>query len=274
MKSSIGIVLMCIPFLLGSCTSYYYSILNSGSHRMEKKSEGDFVIENDSVCITYNFGGMNAPIGIHIYNKMGEPLHVDWQKSALILNGEATSYQDKNMPIAGQLSTSSYEFFSFEESEGVFSGNIEKSEKTAFIPPKSGITYVPLELAGFPFDEIPKKEYNKASFLRKNGTEAKINYLDFTPENSPLTFRSYLVLFAGMNPDFDKPIIYETEFYVSKLIKTGAVKPSDFYVDSRMRGDIFYVEKRKGYNTGYTIGAILLGVSGAVVSAALEVPAD
>ena len=61
----------------------------------EKNERGDFVQENDTVRISYRFWGENAPVTITIYNKLDEPLYVDWGRSALIIDDVATTYDPK-----------------------------------------------------------------------------------------------------------------------------------------------------------------------------------
>ena len=86
-------------FCMSSCSSYYYSVLESNDTIGEKNEDKDFVIENDSVFISYCFYGENAPISITVYNKTDEPLFVDWQRSALIIDDVATSYYQEKAPI-------------------------------------------------------------------------------------------------------------------------------------------------------------------------------
>ena len=80
---------------LSACSSYYYSMLNSNDPVGEKNERGDFVQENDTVRISYRFWGENAPVTITIYNKLDEPLYVDWGRSALIIDDVATTYDPK-----------------------------------------------------------------------------------------------------------------------------------------------------------------------------------
>ncbi len=67
--------------------------------------EGDFVQENDTVRISYRFWGENAPVTITIYNKLDEPLYVDWGRSALIIDDVATTYDPKVASVRGESSS-------------------------------------------------------------------------------------------------------------------------------------------------------------------------
>ena len=108
MKRMLFVLSVVALLCMSSCSSYYYSVLESNDAVGEKNDDKDFVIENDSVCISYCFYGEDAPISITVYNKMDEPLFVDWQRSALIIDDVATSYYQENAPIQGQTESSSY----------------------------------------------------------------------------------------------------------------------------------------------------------------------
>ena len=74
--------LVCLSGMLlslSSCSSYYYSTLASNDRSGRYDVNKDFVIDNDSVCIIYNFHGEDGPVLVTVQNKMDEPLFVDWQ---------------------------------------------------------------------------------------------------------------------------------------------------------------------------------------------------
>ena len=191
---------------LSACSSYYYSMLNSNDPVGEKNERGDFVQENDTVRISYRFWGENAPVTITIYNKLDEPLYVDWGRSALIIDDVATTYDPKVASVRGESSNvasgSSFHWSDrsssgWSYSEGSFSGDVSLPKGVEFIPPHSKLVNTPLQLANFPFNEIPKEEYVKEQMTTKANTTVNIRVKDFTEEDSPLRFRSYLTLFAG-----------------------------------------------------------------------------
>ena len=84
--------LVCLSGMLlslSSCSSYYYSTLASNDRSGRYDVNKDFVIDNDSVCIIYNFHGEDGPVLVTVQNKMDEPLFVDWQRSALTVRQPA-----------------------------------------------------------------------------------------------------------------------------------------------------------------------------------------
>ena len=57
-----------------------------------KNDYGEFVVEDDSIDVVYNFYGHNAPITVGVVNKMSKPLYVDWTKSGIMIDDTPTSY--------------------------------------------------------------------------------------------------------------------------------------------------------------------------------------
>ena len=245
MKRILFVLSVVALFSLSSCSSYYYSVLESNDTIGEKNGNRDFVIENDSVFISYCFYGEDAPISITVYNKMDEPLFVDWQRSALIIDDVATSYYQEKAPIQGQTESS-------------------------YIPPKSKVESTPLRLSNFPFDQIPKDQYTRQKFAKSNSSVVTVRVKKFTEEDTPLAFRSYLSLYtADQDNGKRKYSTFESSFYVSQLIKTGNVSPASFDAGKKQAGDFFYVHNVKGADAGLIVGAVAIGAAGIVIESTL-----
>ena len=67
-----------ILFLLWGCSHYQYIAITDDVHQ---NKEQQFVIENDTAKIVYSFQGYNLPVTVQIYNKLDQPLYVDWNQS-------------------------------------------------------------------------------------------------------------------------------------------------------------------------------------------------
>lgn len=274
-------VVMLLMLMLTGCSSYYYSVLSSNDPSADRNGRREFVQENDTVRIAYSFNGEDAPVTIRVYNKLDEPLFVDWTRSALIIDDVATPYAEgETAVVEGESSISSstatYPWGrrgsdSYTSGQGNFSGRISLPAGVSFLPPKTKVEKTPLRLADFPFDKIPNDAYRKQSFPAVDGTPLTMRVKEFTEEDSPLYFRSYLTLYtepaAGGGPS--KPFTFERSFYVSKLFKTGDVPPTRFTADQQQAGDFFYVRKVKGANAGIIAGAIAVGVAGVAIEATL-----
>ncbi|WP_156032787.1 hypothetical protein [Prevotella sp. 10(H)] len=260
-----------ISFLLclSSCSStYFFSTLSSKDKQMEKVDNGDFLLETDSLWIAYCFKGESAPVQITVFNKLDIPLYVDWQRSALILNGTAHSYAKNGLSFSGNSQAEIYSISSdqtYSYSDGSFAGQVESPKNVSFIPPKTMISYIPLRLA-MNFENIDKKLYKKAQMSNNKYEAFIVNRIDYNEYNSPLQFGSYLTVYT--HPD--EPMVFQQDFFMSNLIKTNAVKPSQLPGNMADRGDFFYIEKP----ANNTIWQVALGTTLVVGAVAVEVAID
>lgn len=264
---------------LSACSSYYYSMLNSNDpsgRRMREVILCRKTIRYVSLIVS---GERTPPVTITIYNKLDEPLYVDWGRSALIIDDVATTYDPKVASVRGESSSvasgSSFHWSDrsssgWSYSEGSFSGDVSLPKGVEFIPPHSKLVNTPLQLANFPFNEIPKEEYVKEQMTTKANTTVNIRVKDFTEEDSPLRFRSYLTLFAGgTNGKPLKHSSFERNFYLAKLIKVGDVAPQYFDEGQQQSGDFFYVKETHGATAGLVVGAIAVTAAGVAIEATL-----
>lgn len=280
MKNVLCFIAIAVLVLsMSGCSSYYYSMLDSNDPVGEKSVKGDFVQENDSVRVTYSFWGENAPIRITIYNKMDEPLYVDWERSALIIDDVAVSYDSNTATLGGvsqQVSSgSSYKWSerygrNWNYSEGRFTGDIELPKGMEFIPPKSKLVSTRLQLNNLPFKKIPDKAYEKRKMNTNQSNPINVKVKRFTEEDSPLRFRSYLTVYAGGQNGRDvRHSSLERSFYVAQVIKAGNVSPSYFDEGQQKSGDFFYIRDVRGTTIGLVIGAAAVTAAGVAVEAAL-----
>lgn len=265
------VYLLILMAILSSCKStYYYSILDSTSKDTEKVDNGDFLIENDSLWIAYCFKGESAPINITIFNKTDRPLYLDWNRSALIINNLAVSYAGKNINFGGRNDNTTYgsgysygnndQFYSsYSNTQGNFSGNAELPRNISFIPPKTMISEKTLNIQ-IGLDDLDKNIYKEQIMANKNSDTYRIKRANFSENDTPLRFKSYLTIFS--NPD--RPMIFEQEFYISNVIKTNGINPTSLPANLNDRGDWFYIEKPA--NNGFV--NVLLGstiIAGAAI---------
>jgi hypothetical protein len=69
--------------LLSGCSRFQYVFIDSHLHQNEKK---EFITENDTVLIKYSFAGEDFPITLTIFNKLNQPLYIDWDRSVVVIN--------------------------------------------------------------------------------------------------------------------------------------------------------------------------------------------
>lgn len=258
------VLFIAIATSLMSCQStYFFSSLKAVDGYMEKEENGNFLLDGDSLWIAYSFRGENAPVQITVFNKMSKPLYVDWARSALVIGDIAYSYSGNELP--------SEEVFTYSDGRGwgsYFSTSVIDRDSEGYvskIKPNRFVNYSTLRL-NVSFNGMKNKEFKSRNMGDKEGNVAKVKSADFTVDNSPLAFSSYLTTYTNE----DKPIVYQQDFYISNLIKTKSITPRNLPGDMSDRGDMFYVEKPA--NTSFIEG--LLGATLAVGAIALEVALD
>jgi hypothetical protein len=247
--------ILLLSLFLVSCSKYQINILSSTNSVKDEKT-GIFTTENDSVKITYSFNGEKAPVSIHIYNKLNKPIFVDWNRSAAVVDGKAISYTNKDVVINAGLSavTDTYKFSNNRNallagdvsySSGSISGLATLPQNTTFLPPHSETENVLLNIRQKPILyahtslKADETGFTDGYTLKK----VKVQSANFSKNNSPLVFRSFLTLYTIDN-NVVKPMAFEHEFYVSKLISTTH-NPLLFEEYSSPRGD-FFISSNEG----------------------------
>jgi hypothetical protein len=245
-----------VLLLLNSCTAYYYSMLDSNDSNGGKNLSHDFVQENDSAVVTYCFTGENAPVAISVYNKLDEPLYVDWARSALIIDDVASNY---------------YQSSAIVHPDEVMPTGMPVPKGIGFVPPHSRIVETPLQLSNITYKKIPKEAYSPQTFARANNGEVTLPTCNFTEANSPLFFRSYLTLFVGDKDGKEKQHMnFQRSFYVSKVIRGGTLSPDNLLLCKNKAGDFFFISDHKSETTGTIAAAIAVGAVGVAVGATIS----
>lgn len=240
--------------LMSSCTTYQVMTVSSPVAQQNKSSE--FIIDNDSLEISYNFNGQNGPIRMQIRNKLEKPCYVDWKRSALVVNDRAISYAAKTIEINGDLSGSSYSITRrYSVSNTELHATAEIPSDMDFLPPQAYVVrYLPA-ITNQPVEYLPDSIFTKkklpATGAMENQIVETVKVASFTAETSPLVFKSYLTFMIG--DTLAKPVAYQHNFYISELVKTSM---SPEMLNGDTRGDRFYVVGRAdtdNVNTGYGV---------------------
>lgn len=252
-----------LPFFV-SCATYQYSTVSSNGVGRNEKNE--FVYENDSLRLVYNFYGANGPVNITIHNKLQVPVYIDWLRSALIVNNKAVSYSPNEMKINGSYHGGSYNFGNrsgFEASSGHIHANASLPPSVDFMPPRTFLTKNPLAINNQKIDTIPDTIFHRIRFVPVEGLTVSAKRASFTEETSPLRFRSFLTYMVGEASA--KPQSIEHSFYVSEIMNTGTA-PSSMMLNSDYRGNQFYTSKAS--EAGVAIGTLAIGT--VIVAAAAQ----
>lgn len=227
-----------IPFLFCvSCTTFQYVTVSSSG--VAKNDRNEFVVENDSLRLIYNFSGLDGPIKIYIQNKLDVPVYIDWQRSAVIENDKTVPYVPGEVKIEGSYSGSSY---NYRPSNGyrTSSGNIQATAylpaTVDFIPPRASINKTTICITNGN-ERIPDADFPKSKYPVVNGFTANVKKAAFTEETSPLHFRSFITYTIGESGS--KLYTFEHSFFVSEVMSSGS-SPEMLFMNVGSRGDQYY----------------------------------
>lgn len=266
-----ALILSC--FVITSCSRYQVNLISS-TNTNKNQQTGDFEFENDSVKIAYSFYGPDAPVAVSIQNKLDKPLYIDWQRSALVIDGKAISYAGDKIAVNGNIDaqTDSYHynnnpaFSNPSYTTGSINAVASLPKNTTFLPPHSQSSNTSVRLTKG-FLNIPDSAFHKVRMVqtyKDTVSLTKVKTANFTGENSPLKFKSYLTLYI-LNGNELKPATYEHTFFVSRSLTT-TVNPKDLREFNKQRGDYFINSKATGYSKAITgVGvAAAVGAAGAI----------
>jgi hypothetical protein len=223
--------------ICSSCSTYQYMTLDSPQlSRNEKKQ---FISENDTLRLTYDFNGYAAPMSINIYNKTNQPLYINWKKSALIRDEHSISLYDRNVNFSGVASSSSARFGYLTNTATAFNGSFALPEGMDFVAPGSSIskTLIQLGLTG-PMPALISDSVPKQKTLDTQGfIIAQYQHILFNERQSPVKIKTYLTFSLGSNPAAE--FAERNSFFVSEAYRTKT-QPDNFSLYTR-EGDKFYV---------------------------------
>lgn len=264
MKKLLLFVAIAITF--SACKSYQMSTLSSSAAK-RNESTGIFTVENDSVIVNYSFSGENTPVNVEVFNKLNEPVYINWAKSAVITDSRAYSYVNDEIQINGSSSAISTQFYrgSYTLTDGEMNATAKVSRDESFIPPHSKVTRTTNILHKVGMNDIDKAEFKKVFLTYLDGSgQFGAKTASFSEENSPLKFKSYLTLYT-VKDNQPRPFTSELDFFVSSVTKSPT-GPNQLYEYSNNPGDVFTIGKSTGF--GKTIAVVgLVGAVGALTTA-------
>jgi len=243
-KLSLILFTICIVCFLSSCMHYQLVSIDS---KMQKTDNKEFIFENDTMVIYYNFYGINCPVSIRVFNKLESPLYIDWSKSAAIFSDKTDGYYSENALISATIDGVSYG----NSTSGNINGVIYKNERVSFIAPKSFINRNTTSLCCSFFKPVGNS--SEISLQTNNGPFPADRYV-YNDESSMFKFRSFLTF--STKEDMSSPIYFERTFWASEIINTGNNPESLLYKPSNR----FYMKKTTGFGKfmGCTIIAVTL----------------
>ena len=267
MRTSLSIIVF-VATLFTSCSRYQYVTI-SGSD-IKKNDKQEFIVENDSIRIQYNFNGPDAPINLTIENKLSIPVYIDWQQSALIINDKAISYVPNTVPIEAAFQGTGVNWISYNPgrystTSGTLNAKAILPDKLDFIPPRSYITKNPMGLTNQIIPHVADSTFHREKLTLIDGSFAATKHASFTETSTPLRFKSYLTLLFGEQSA--NPMAYQHSFYISEIYSTVSDPESFWFNGSEHRGNQYYVKETTGFGKGF---GIVAGVAVLTTVAALE----
>jgi hypothetical protein len=162
----------------------------------------EYVYENDTVKIIYDFWDNKGKMSFTIYNKLNIPIFIDWKNSSMIINDNKYAYWEEKEIKNGHSSHVAY--------HGVSSGSERstsiKLERVSSLPPHTKI--------------------------RKTATDKLRKITNPKIEGFKMTFRNFMAI--STNEDVKSDIYVDNEFNVVKVEKLkglpkGTKNQKDFY---------------------------------------------
>ncbi len=228
MKHSISLLLMV--FALSGCATYYYSSVQSNDDTLVQAEDGSFINNDSNVVVTYSFSELNGGFIYQIENRSDDPISVDWNKS--VVSVEDKVYQDVNRGnISGSVTSQHVPNYSIAS----ISGKVELPNERLFIPPGEKTSYTPIAISQFfNLNKIPKSSFEKGYI----GVSI-VRTAQFTKDDSPLVFRSYLTI---VNEKDQTERVIKDEFYIAHVTRTKE-RPLGLTATAREQKNHFYILK-------------------------------
>jgi hypothetical protein len=226
-------VIVILSFV-GCKSSSYYQLYEFEPVNTKYDDHQFMIHENDSIKVTYSFWSNNGTVAFTFYNKLNEPIYIDWKKSSVIFNGKKENYWNdetvssstsmgRNITMTNPYNNPYLLFQNFGYSYNVAS--VYKPEPVSFIPPHSYIA-----ISKFPINY--SIEFNKNDLVLDN--KEIICKREFNEKNSLVHLRNYISF--STNEKFENYINFDDVFYLKSVKEfpyskdiSGLAKPFMYY---------------------------------------------
>lgn len=244
------LILSVILLLFSSCRSSYVQVFETTTDDINLVDEKNYIFENDSVRITYNFWEDKGKMSFVVFNKLKKPLYIDWKKSSYISNTIKINYWEditttngieaRQTVIDNRKYNNGFNIkkYYISNSIGVSASATSKPEKITFIPPNSN--YIRTQFKLLPIKELKIKNYEiiQVPNLIKADKFENAYIKKISKNESPLIFRNFITM--SYNENFLTEFYIDNEFYVSKVTK---IKSNQFEEIKRKDNSNAFFEK-------------------------------
>lgn len=225
------LTLAILSLVLSSCTSFQYLSIDSSI----EENEIGFITENDSIQVSYEFTESGA-MEIEVHNLSSQLIYVDWNKSALIKDGQSYSLANDQSQL--EANTNSIDWFNNGIETGNVSGTITSPATTNYIP---GGSFVRYQTKNIHFEHYNLKQSPGVEKITVRSLRMKKLTLD------PIEAERFQTLLFIANESNENRSIYQHEFWISEIIETQ-------YSGLLMDGNKVKLSKTTG--TGKALGAV------------------
>ena len=206
--------------LFSSCATYQYFTVDSS--QLPKNDQQSFVMDNDTMQLSYSFTGSGGPLTITVLNKTDQPLVINWNKSALICN-------DQSYPLAQTNSTFTATTTGGRTGVTALAGTVTVNPGMEIVPAKTKVTRLTI---GLDQTLAPGKMIvpdTASKHLAEAPDGSLISYKDVSVDEigSPLKLRSYITFQIG--PGNGTEFVEGHSFYIGKMMQTRYA-PDHFYL--------------------------------------------
>lgn len=221
------LLLLSLACLLNSCVSSYYQICKVSSD-LPTTSKGNYVSENESCKIIYDFWGAGGSIYFAMYNKTDEILYVNLEKSFLIKNGIAYDYfknrssattDTKIVSKSVSVKDASWGYWSYyglnvPGSFSVTKANAIQTQKSSTVEfGEKPIVAIPPHSSKILYEYKIMQQHFTDCDLYESPSKRERPSMTFESENSPVCFSNYISYSIG---EGDIQTV-ENSFYISEV---------------------------------------------------------
>jgi len=205
--------LLFITATLFSC-SPQTQLLETKSNVPLDESKHQYVYDNDTVRIEYDFWANKGVLAYRIFNKLDVPVYIDWKKSSFIQNGRKMDYwSDQSVNNTTSYDYSFYRNLWLSQSSSITS----KPERVMFLAPKSYIKAERFFLCSGPISIANNVSSAVIGVPGIPNKSINVRQREFDQSGSPLVFRNFLTY--SLTEQLTTESYIDNSFYVSKVLE-------------------------------------------------------
>jgi len=178
---------------------------------------------------------------IAVFNKLNQPLYINWKKSGIINDGNFVSLFNKTVVVSGVIETDSYSTNKYQTAASSrLYASFDLPEGIDFLPPLTGLSKSPVHLheISWKSTSIPE-DVRQEKIKTQEGMVTKFSRMYYEEYKSPIRFKTYITLALGQTVDGEFSV--QHYFYAKEMIQTNT-EPEMFSM-YRKDGSQFFVRQ-------------------------------